>query len=335
MAKRTEAERKALAEKRLLSILARHGVATMRTLEQKISDAGPNDQRIDPHVLTNVRQDMVARGLIQTNRRRGQIWYSDPKTDERVRVRRLIELGALHDQTDREQLKKRLGQTLEIAVSRSLIKASQQGLLHFIGGFKDLDAHDDSKLYSKDEPMTFNGKAAPNGRCVDFISIHGNLPAAIEVKNIREWIYPNRPEIRELLSKSLALDLVPVLIARRIHFSTWSVLNLCGVVLHQTYNQRYPLSDTALADTVKRKDLLGYHDVRVGNDSDVRLDAFISNNLGQVLPDARARFEEYKDLMDNYANGGMPYEEFAARVKRRSRDEDEDGPRPWLEPEEF
>ena len=34
----------------------------MRTLEQKISDAGPNDQRIDPHILTEVRNDLLVRG---------------------------------------------------------------------------------------------------------------------------------------------------------------------------------------------------------------------------------------------------------------------------------
>ena len=42
-----------------------HGVATDRTLEQKISDAGPFDQRIDPHVLTDVRS---TRSLPRANR---------------------------------------------------------------------------------------------------------------------------------------------------------------------------------------------------------------------------------------------------------------------------
>ena len=41
-----------LAEKRLRSVLGAHGVATGRTLEQKISDAGPVNQRMEPHIVT-------------------------------------------------------------------------------------------------------------------------------------------------------------------------------------------------------------------------------------------------------------------------------------------
>ena len=34
--------------------------------------------------------------------------------------------------------------------------------------------------------------------------------------------------------------------------------------------------------------------------------------LPQILPEARERFEEYKDLLDDF--GGVSYEEFAACV---------------------
>jgi hypothetical protein len=39
--KLTRAEREEIARKRLVAILRTHGVANARTLEQKISDAGP------------------------------------------------------------------------------------------------------------------------------------------------------------------------------------------------------------------------------------------------------------------------------------------------------
>ena len=41
----------------------------------------------------------------------------------------------------------------------------------------------------------------------------GDIAAGIEVKNIREWLYPNREEVRELLLKCCTLNVVPVLIA--------------------------------------------------------------------------------------------------------------------------
>ena len=72
----------------------------------------------------------------------------------------------------------------------------------------------------------------PDDKRLDFL-VHDLAAgyAGIEVKNLREWLYPDRVEIHELLLKCCALDVVPVLIARRIHYSTYSVLNACGVTI--------------------------------------------------------------------------------------------------------
>jgi hypothetical protein len=59
---------------------------------------------------------------------------------------------------------------------------------------------------------------------------------------------------------------------------------------------------TALADQVREKHLLGYHDVRVGNLPDERLIKFISTNLPDLLPQARRSFDQFKDLLCAYGN---------------------------------
>jgi hypothetical protein len=148
--------------------------------------------------------------------------------------------------------------------------------------------------------------------------------AAIEAKNVREWLYPDREEITELLRKSVALDCVPVLIGRRIPFVTFKTLSSCGVVLHQTYNQLFPAADRELAEKAKNKRLLGYHDIRVGNQPDNRLQYFIGHNLPLILPAARAKFEIYKDLLQAFGCGAMHYHEFTARVRRRTQGTNED-----------
>jgi hypothetical protein len=51
---------------------------------------------------------------------------------------------------------------------------------------------------------------------------------------------------------------------------------------------------------------------------------FIHVNLPKLLPTAREAFNDYKDLVRAYANGQMEYEEFAARVRRRTMGQDED-----------
>lgn len=215
--------------------------------------------------------------------------------------------------------------TLEIAVFRAL---KAQTALDYFGLFSDLEKHDDSTLYKKEEPPTsINGRQTASGKKLDFLIHHRESGhAGLEIKNIREWLYPDRTEIRELLAKCCSLNVVPVLIARRIHFSTFSILNRCGVIIHQAFNQLYPNSASDLADKVRDKNLLGYHDVRVGNMPDARLTKFIEVNLPTVLPAARQNFESFKDLLSAYGHGKMSYRYFAAKVKRRALGESEDLP---------
>lgn len=185
----------------------------------------------------------------------------------------------------------------------------------------NLDAHDDSTPYRKEEPPSYIGRRQTlSGKNLDFLVHHQQAGyAGLELKNVREWYYPDRVEIRDLLLKCCSLDVVPVLIARRIHFSTFSILSRCGVITHETFNQLYPNSAKDLAEKVKDKNLLGYHDVRVRNIPDARLTRFIEVNLPEVLPKARPYFDAFKDLLSAYGNRELDYKPFAAEVKRRTR----------------
>jgi hypothetical protein len=107
---------------------------------------------------------------------------------------------------------------------------------------------------------------------------------------------------------------------------TFKVLSPCGVLFHETYTQLIPETERNLAEKARDKNLLGYHYIRIGNQPDSRLLKFISNNLPNILPEARVRFDEYKDLLQAFGSGEMRYESFAARARRRleGRDEDSD-----------
>lgn len=146
----------------------------------------------------------------------------------------------------------------------------------------------------------------------------------LECKNVREWLYPDRPEIQATLRKCLALQAVPVIVGRRIPYVSYRLLSNCGVIFHQMYNQRVPNSDKELADKAKRKDLLGYHDIRLGNDSDDRLTSFFHDTLPSIAEEMRRRFNDYYDLLFQWAHNSMTYPEFAARVRRRDEGIDED-----------
>ena len=327
----TKTERQKLARKRLVSILTRHKVANARTLEQKIADAGPLNQRINPHILTKAREALIEEEQIKKTTESNAAWYYLADTPRRTVKQRLEEQLPIFQGLHVGGLGKRVGQCFEIAIYKALLG---QNTLDHLGRFRDLEEHDDSRLYSKEEPpQSISGNSLSGYQRLDFLIHHKEAGwAGIEAKNIREWLYPSRREIKDLLGKAVALDCVPILIARRFPFVAFKILSACGVVFHQNYNQLLPETSHELAEKAKDKRLLGYHDIRVGNQPDGRLIKFITTNLPQKLPQARKRFEEYKDLLEDFAEG-MRYKEFAARVRRRSEGVDED--RDWEPPDEY
>ena len=210
----------------------------MRTLEQKIADAGPAPQRIDPHLLTPARKQLIDEGVVGQLQRGGISWFYLTGTSQAKLAGRLEELVPIHEAVSARGFTMRLGQTLEIAIYRTLLSQTR---FPFLGAFRDLAEHGDDRLYRKEEPPAWiSGRPIPAGGRFDFVLTTSDGLAAIEAKNLREWIYPDRKEVRDLLRKCVHVDAVPVLIARRIHYSTFSLLRHCGVLLHQTYNQLFP-----------------------------------------------------------------------------------------------
>ena len=289
------------------------------------TDAGPTPQRVHPHVLTVSRKSLEDKGIV-SSQMRDLPWYflaaSDPDEVE-ARVGALLRI-----QRRIQRSNMRIGQSLEIAVLRAL---RQQNDLEFFGDIPDLADHPDDTLYAKEEPpASVSGKRVPGDKKLDFLLRHPNAGyAGLEAKNIREWLYPDRIEIRDLLLKCCSIDAVPVLVARRIAYATFRVLQPCGVIVHETFNQLFPNSTAAIAAEAREKTLLGYHDIRVIDAPDAalthaRLQKFIGENLPSILPEAREAFDRYKDLLCSYANGEYTYKEFAGRALRRSRGEEED-----------
>jgi hypothetical protein len=119
-----------------------HTVANARTLENKIADAGPTNQRVQPHILTEARQILEERGDI-LRIGNGTVWYHLAGTNPEELEKRLSEQKAIHDEVLKHDFKIRLGQVLEVAIYRALLETAK---FEFFGGFTDLDAHDDSTL---------------------------------------------------------------------------------------------------------------------------------------------------------------------------------------------
>ena len=313
------AARIALGERRIQNILRRHGIANSRTLEQKISDAGPFNQRVEPLYLTQSRNNLQHSGLLQIRRHAGTDWYHLIHSPPDLINDRLALQLPIYRRLRLKNLPKRVGQALEILVYQSL--CNQDALFHF-GAFPDLDDHDDSILYRKEEPpRSVSDKKLLGETLLDFLLIDPRFgPLGVEVKNVRPWIYPDSNELRELLLKCCAIDAVPVLVARRLAYVTMTeVFQPCGIIAHQTYYQLYPISAAELADQARHKNLLGYHDIRLRNDPlpRTRLDTFITRDLPAVLPVAHEKFHRHKDLLLEFACGAITYPAFHSRLRKR------------------
>lgn len=304
-------QRIAIGERRIRNILRSHGVATMRMLEQKISDAGPNPQRIDPHLLTQARTNLTGQGILATRVGNRAQWHYLNSSDKEFVERRFADLTAIHAQTENRAFTDRMGDTAEIAV----MKAMQRSRMSFFGHFADLHEHDDGERYLKHDPDFFSGVAIQGGK-LDYILVHPQAGGmGIEVKNTREWVYPDKDIVTQLLRKCIQIDVVPVLIARRIHYSTFTILNSCGGIIHQMYNQLYPFADAALAEQVRDKTKLGYFDVRVGNEPDARLLKFFSSSLSSTAAFSREKFNQCKPVIANYVSGALSYAQFVAVLR--------------------
>ena len=311
-------ERLALAKRRLQLVLKARIVANWRTLEQKISDAGPGPMRVDPHVLTKARTELVNQGVIvkTTVGTSTSPWFHLRSTSAKAVKAKLDALAPIHDALQEHSFKIRMGQTLEIAAYRSFI---QQPAFVTFGAYVDLDEHDDSTAYIKEEPPSVISGRRSKGKLDFLLTTSDRHVAGVELKNVREWLYPDRSEITELLRKCTDLDILPVLIARRVPYVTFRLLNTCGVIIHQTYNQLFPDADADLAKQASNKELLGYHDIRLGNQPDARMTKFVNDNLPRLIPAMRPVFDEYKDILAEFGSSAIDYTVFAAKVRRRSQ----------------
>lgn len=306
-----------LGKKRLQSVLGLHTIANNRTIENKISDGGPSHMRVQPQPLTTARTELEREGRIRFIEHAGAHWYYlDDADPDKVQLR-LQEQAKVHQQMNAGNASMLIGQALEIAVFRSL---NAQTELQVYGGFHDLDEHDDSSPYRKEEPPSLvSGLKIPGEKKLDFLLHHPDAGhVGVEVKNVRQWLYPDHLEVREFIHKCCAIDAVPVIIARRIAYVTFSeVFRPCGVLHHETYNQRLPKSYEEIANKAKDKRLLGYHDIRLGNEPDTRLNRFLHDTLPPLLSAAREKFNEHRDLLEALGDGSLTYRDFHIELRQK------------------
>jgi hypothetical protein len=303
-------ERIALAKKRIASILDREIVSHQKTLEQKIAEQGPTPQRVDPHLIGLAVMDLQQLRRLRTHHHpaTGDAgWYSNLLTPDAMIRQRLSELAPLYASVSGSGFGNLTGDALEIVVFKCLdaifsanARFAYQGYFHLSG---PKDAND---RYKKTQPPRTIG-ANSTTKEADFLQFgHDAGPLCIECKNYREWIYPHHGIIKQLIVKADDLGAVPVLIARRIHYTTkTNLLEPAGIVAHESYFQYYPSDRAELAERVRDKRSLGFTDVMATEDPHPRTVKFFTSILPKILPQMASRWTSSREALREYAVGNI------------------------------
>jgi hypothetical protein len=299
-------DRVALGKVRVLSILDRETVAHQKTLEQKIADQGPKPQRVDPHLVGLAISDLLELNRIRKLEHaptQTTSWFTTIATPETTAQTRLSTLAPIYAATKAGHFGNLVGDALEIITHKALEKLESSDPKYTVLGAFDLSQpKDNNGRYKKIPPPKYIGKRTSPGEPDYFLLGHETGPVLIECKNYREWIYPNNSVIAELIKKSLDFNATPILVARRIHYSTIrNFLQPAGIIAHETYFQYYPLSHVDLAAQAADKKLLGFTDVRATETPDTRTEKFFVKLLPSILPDMSAKWAANRVALRRYA----------------------------------
>ena len=156
--------------------------------------------------------------------------------------------------------------------------------------------------YKKTPPPKNIGPRATLKEAGFFQFGHDVGPLCIECKNYREWTYPAHGIIKDLITKAAELDAVPVLIARRLHYTTrTNFLHPAGIIAHESLFQYYPADQAELAEKAKHKDLLGFTDVTASEEPHSRTVTFFTQSLPVIVEQMARRWTTHKQALVDYA----------------------------------
>jgi hypothetical protein len=230
-------------------------------------------------------------------------WYSNILADQAVIERRLNDLAPLYASVSQGSFPNLTGDALEVIVFKCLDEIYKANKRYpYQGRFELSEPKDAQGRFKKIQPPKHVGSFSTRKEA-DFIQFgHDAGPLCIECKNYRQWLYPNEGYIAELIIKATDLDAVPVLVARRIHYSTiTNFLEPAGIIFHESLFQYYPSDKAELAARVSDKTLLGFSDVRATEEPHAHTRHFFSGLLPKLAKGTADRWKANRQALLEYA----------------------------------
>lgn len=288
-------DRIAIGKRRVKYILKDRLYANHRQLESKISEAGPDHQRVDPHLLSVAIRDLAQNGeILEHSGPLGTRFFTLPSFDlahpDDLNRKTLIDgIYARFQELARKQAL--CGDALETVVRESFSAA---------GGYLEIG--------SKKKPVLNFGNLQLPGE-LDSIQLCADpgMLVIVEAKNIREWIYPNKEELWSLINKALVLvsadlPVLPVFVSRKIPYYARVTMKEVGVLGFEIHKQYFDPSVQADVDRFRNKDLLGFHDVTASVSASDPLTRYLKRTVKEHGLEYAARFKANAPVLSKYAS---------------------------------
>jgi len=324
-----------LAGKRVLNILRQRRVASKRQLEAKISEGGPPIMRAQPHHITKAITQLEESGQILEidsvsaggNRKTTPLYaLTTWSTSSQQDMDRLNRVKPAYQDFLAVSQNEEFGKSLE-AIVQSAIELSGQYVWFNEPG------------QSPSAGTSIAGtRLTGDGGPLDHYIMHLSPPAlhiGVEDKNYREWIYPYDPHIKQLLGKCQAQDMLPVLVTRKVHYTTRLLFSFLGGLAFQTHYQCFPPKYAERLAEARHKDGLGFADIRFTEEPPQHVIRLFSEYLPRLSRPAWTKFKNNADIIKAYVDEEIDYLHLLAELGIVELEEEEGYNEDYSESEDY
>jgi hypothetical protein len=277
---------------RVARVVRLHKVLSQRELEARVSDfVKPGTPVVEPHHITNIKDELH---FIEASTEPVP-FYTRRKMRKDLYLPVLQEKQALyHDFLD-IATQDTCGSVAERVVLESLRAASNLALKpHKLGNVKEINGRTTQGSLDSYAYVTLSGQGLARQA----------VPIGIEVKNIREWVYPESSELWQALRAAVELECVPILVTRRIHITTGRFCKSIGMLTHETQKQYFARSLEGDSRLLAAHERLHFRDVIPWEEADPSVTRFFEVTLPTVLDRTLQNFAKFAHLIRTYAIDG-------------------------------
>ena len=284
------------ATHRLHALLKKHQVCSTREMEARLSDFCTNlNPRVDPHHLTTARRILN----LQLVSNKYVPLYTLPNTPlssvSSIIARKELLYNAFLNHFTKDSF---CGDVAEKIVFASMTQALNLSIEpHTLGNVSKIgNLTTNTPLDTYAFVITTDNKGQ---RKV--------VTLGIEVKNIREWIYPQSVEIWKALKACIDLDCIPIIVSRAFHFTAFTFFRDIGALGYKTKHQYFSSELWGHSLYTPLKSELYFRDMVLWREDkpDPMVSRFFSDLLPQYISRTTLTFERNKQLIEQYAQGPL------------------------------